>query len=263
MYNPAFESIQIASIYGKIACERTWRWNRGSIPFEDFDLWYIWNGEGEIVLNGNKQRLGRHQCFLFRPGDRVDAWHHPERPLTVTYIHFSIDSITDEFPGLLSNHEFRTPFYFEAYLERFVHVMTMKELNHHDEARLLLRLILLAFERECVSALSSLTRSNHPHYAVMTEIAALIRENPANVNSVAELAERAYLSPRYFSLKFKEVMGQTVERYIIEKRIERAELLLSTHGMSVGEVADALGYQNIYYFSKQFKKVRGISPSKI
>ena len=97
----------------------------------------------------------------------------------------------------------------------------------------------------------------------MNEIAAAIRENPASTRSISELAEQAYLSPRYFSLQFKEVMGQTIENYIIEKKIERAEYLLRQHGMTVGEVADALGYQNIYYFSKQFKKIKGISPSKV
>jgi len=256
-------SILLSPQCGKIACERNWKWNRSDSPFTHFDLWYVWSGEGGIVINGQERKLQRNHCYLFRPGDRIDAWHNPDMPLTVTYIHFSTEADDGTLTALPSYHTMELPFHFEAYLERFVQVMTLKEIRFEEEARLLLLLILLALEKEEATANTSAGRSRHPHYAVMNEIAAVIRENPGNAGSIDELAARAYLSPRYFSLKFKEVIGQTIESYIIDKRIERAEYLLRHHGMSVGEVADALGYQNIYYFSKQFKKMTGISPSKI
>lgn len=255
-------SLALGSSYGKINCERNWKMNRSSTPFPDYDLWYIWSGVGEMTLNGEPYKLSRNQCFLFRPGDRVDAAHNPDFPLLVTYIHFSLHDASERLMDFATHHTFASPFSFEAYLERFVHVMTIKEMNFDEEAQLLLMLILLSFEREGLVTKSTSKRSQHQHFAIMTEIAASIRENPGNVGTIAALADRAYLSPRYFSMKFKEVLGQTIESYIIEKKIERAEYLLREHGMSVGEVADALGYQNIYYFSKQFKKVTGYNPSR-
>jgi AraC family transcriptional regulator of arabinose operon len=247
--------------YGKVVCERGWKWNRGDVPFHDYDLWYVWRGEGRLVLNGEEHPLSHNQCYLFRPGDRVDAWHNPDLPLVVTYIHFSAKESSVLLAALPSRYDIASPYEFEAYLDRFVQVMTLREHRHTEEACLLLRLLLIGLERESLSRKES-SRSRSPHLEAMTKIAATIRENPAQAGSIAELAKQAYLSPRYFSIKFRETMGQTIESYIIEKRIERAELLLNQHGMMVGEVAEALGYQNIYYFSKQFKKVRGYSPSK-
>jgi AraC family transcriptional regulator of arabinose operon len=250
--------------FGKVACERGWKWNRSDIPFHDYDLWYVWRGEGRIILNGEERPLAHNRCYLFRPGDRVDAWHNPDLPLVVTYIHFT----AEEEEGLAwltelpSRYDVASPIAFEAYLERFVHVMTFKEHRHEDEARMLLRLLLIGLERESLSSEESSRSRRNPHLEAMTKIAASIRENPARAGTIAELAKQAFLSPRYFSLKFRETMGQTIESYIIEKKIERAELLLSQHGMTVGEVAEALGYQNIYYFSKQFKKVKGYNPSR-
>ncbi len=257
------QSVRHSSHCGKVYCERNWKWNRSEDPFTDFDLWYVWNGEGGIILNGLEQKIQRNQCYLFRPGDRINAWHDPDHPLTVTYIHFSSEERIEALAGLPAYHTFTAPFYFEAYLERFIQVVTIKEIHYAEETELLLNLLLLAFEREGLTMNADGNRKRHPHYVVMNQIAAAIRENPGNTRSISELAEQAYLSPRYFSLQFKEVMGQTIESYMIEKKIERAEYLLRQHGMTVGEVADALGYQNIYYFSKQFKKIKGVSPSKV
>ncbi|NLK74984.1 MAG: helix-turn-helix transcriptional regulator [Clostridiales bacterium] len=48
---------------------------------------------------------------------------------------------------------------------------------------------------------------------------------------------------------------------LIRERIEKAKYLLSTQTMSVSDVAYAVGYDNIYHFSRQFKKHTSISPS--
>ncbi|MEK3883051.1 AraC family transcriptional regulator [Paenibacillus sp. PL2-23] len=256
-------SYSIGEAYGKVACERSWKWNRSDHPFQDYDLWYVWRGEGRLVLNGEERRLGAQDCYLFRPGDRVDAWHDPDHPLVVTYIHFhNIGGPPDSLSSLPSSCRLDSPSPFEAYLDRYVHVLTFREHRCEEEAVMLLKLLLMHVERESLPIEQESPRVRSPHYETMARIAASIRENPAGAGSIAELAKQAFLSPRYFSSKFKETMGQTVESYIIDKKIERAELLLSQHGMTVGEVADALGYPNIYYFSKQFKKTRGYSPSK-
>ncbi|WP_168122109.1 AraC family transcriptional regulator [Paenibacillus sp. HB172176] len=248
--------------YGKVECERGWKWNRGDIPFQDYDLWYVWRGEGQLNLNGVNHSLAHNQCYLFRPGDLVDAWHNPHQPLVVTYIHFEASEGSAWLDSLPSRCDIASPLAFEAYLDRFVHLMTFKEHRHVEEASILLHLLMIGFEREIMSGGEDSSSRQNPHFEAVMKIAAAIRENPAKSGTIAELAKRAFLSPRYFSLKFREVMGQTIESYIIEKKIERAELLLSHHGMTVGEVAEALNYQNIYYFSKQFKKVRGYSPSR-
>ena len=80
---------------------------------------------------------------------------------------------------------------------------------------------------------------------------------------VEDLAQRAQLSPRYFSIKFKDIIGLSVQTYMIRMRIDRAQHLLMHAGMNVTEVADALGYRDIFFFSRQFKQYTGKSPSEI
>ncbi|HZG56910.1 AraC family transcriptional regulator [Paenibacillus sp.] len=262
MRNFGDAELQLDENYGKVVCEPQWKWNRAHQPFHDYDYWYVWDGEGEVVLNGTSREVGRGSCFLFRPGDRTEARHRPERPLTVTYIHFSKVGDPAALAALPSFVRFGPESPQELYLDRFVHAMRSREHGREEEARMLLKLLLLCFERESRDAVSA-PASAHPLYPVLSEVAAYVSQDPAKPHTIQSLARRAHLSPRYFSLQFKAIMGQTVEAYIIGKRIERARYLLRYQGMGVGEVAEALGYSSVYFFSRQFKQVTGLRPTDV
>ena len=55
-------------------------------------------------------------------------------------------------------------------------------------------------------------------------------------------------------------MDMTVSDYIAQVKIEHAKQLIDSHQYLIYEVADMLGFENAYYFSKVFKKVTGMSP---
>ena len=72
-----------------------------------------------------------------------------------------------------------------------------------------------------------------------------------------------YLSPFYISRIFKSEIGDTPIHYLINIRLDRAkELLESGFAGSVQEVAAQVGYDDVYHFSKLFKKRYGIPPSQ-
>ena len=76
-----------------------------------------------------------------------------------------------------------------------------------------------------------------------------------------------YLSSRlnrdygYLSRLFSEISGTTIEKYFIAQKIERAKELLAYGELSLGEIADELGYSSAAYLSSQFKSVTGLTPS--
>lgn len=65
----------------------------------------------------------------------------------------------------------------------------------------------------------------------------------------------------YLSNLFSEVEGITIEQYIINQKIEKAKELIIYNELSLSEIADKLNYSSIAYFSNQFKKVTGFTPS--
>ena len=65
----------------------------------------------------------------------------------------------------------------------------------------------------------------------------------------------------YLSSLFSEVEGTTIEKYIINQKIERVKELLVYDELTLSEIADQMGYSNVAYLSNQFKKVTGLTPS--
>ncbi|MCM3746846.1 AraC family transcriptional regulator [Paenibacillus pasadenensis] len=246
--------------FAKIVCEPGWKWPRRDKPMANYDLFYVWSGEGELTLNNDTYPLEKGSCFLFRPGDYTSAVHNPQKPLVLTYIHFDVEGESGEVPE--RHRVLEDTVEFEYLLSRYVRLFLVKLFAAEEEASLILKQLMIHLLRDDLEAPVERKASNQLTEAIQ-EIANFIRQNPGISHRVEDLAGRAGLSPRYFSIKFKEIIGIPVQTYMIRTRIERAQHLLMHGGMNVTEVADALGYRDIFFFSRQFKQYTGKSPSEI
>jgi AraC-like DNA-binding protein len=81
------------------------------------------------------------------------------------------------------------------------------------------------------------------------------------VNYSDLIGERLHHDYTYLSNLFSSVEGTTIEKYIIEQKIERVKELLVYDELSLAEIADQLGYSSVAHLSSQFKKVTGLTPS--
>lgn len=80
--------------------------------------------------------------------------------------------------------------------------------------------------------------------------------------SIKEIAEQSFMSEVYFRKLFKKEYGTSPKKYIVSLRIQNAVGLISTGYYSLKEVAYMSGYTDYKYFSSEFKKCKGISPSR-
>ena len=80
--------------------------------------------------------------------------------------------------------------------------------------------------------------------------------------SIKEIAEKAFMSEVYFRKLFKNEYGISPQKYIIKLRIQNAVGLISAGYYSLKEVAYMSGYHDYKYFSVEFKKIVGVSPSE-
>lgn len=78
---------------------------------------------------------------------------------------------------------------------------------------------------------------------------------------LAALAEMVNLSPTGLIWKFHQQLNTTPQKYFIQLRIQLAKQLLVETSLSVTQIAEKCGYQDVYYFSNAFRKNTGISPS--
>lgn len=81
------------------------------------------------------------------------------------------------------------------------------------------------------------------------------------VNYSEYIEDHLHRDYAYLSSLFSEVEGTTIEKYIINQKIERVKELLVYGELTLSEIADQMGYSNVAYLSNQFKKVTGLSPS--
>lgn len=89
---------------------------------------------------------------------------------------------------------------------------------------------------------------------------AFIQKHTAERICVADVARHVQLNAAYFASQFKISFGVTPRRYITTVRVHTAAALLAGSNLAVKQVATQLGYQNIYFFSRQFKQVMRLSP---
>ncbi len=79
--------------------------------------------------------------------------------------------------------------------------------------------------------------------------------------SISTLADRTNYSSPHFCQKFKSFFQFSPIDYLVNKRIQMAKYFLKTTNLNIGEISQKIGYVDIYYFSRLFKKKTGRSPS--
>ena len=92
----------------------------------------------------------------------------------------------------------------------------------------------------------------HVHYG---------EEGKLKVNFSDYLISKLNKDYHYLSNLFSEVEGITIEKFMINQKIEKVKELLVYDELSLSEIADKLGYSSVAHLSSQFKRVTGLTPS--
>lgn len=92
------------------------------------------------------------------------------------------------------------------------------------------------------------------------KIARYLLENIETEISMNDLAEILYLSKNYLGELFKQETGISIAEFVNRAKVRRAGVLLLESDLKLYEIAIKLGFNNIEYFTKIFKKKMGVTP---
>jgi len=90
----------------------------------------------------------------------------------------------------------------------------------------------------------------------------LIHERPDQPWTLDDLGQRVGLGRSAFSARFTKLVGQSMYRYLIVRRMEEAAFLLESSDEGIARIATRVGYETVAAFSKVFLRHHGLSPGR-
>ena len=103
-------------------------------------------------------------------------------------------------------------------------------------------------------------KEKEQHSEKLKSVLDYIGEHYAEPISIAELAELCYFSEYHFMRFFKKHMNMTCVEYMNNFRLEKAVELFEQAHLSILEVSMSVGFRNLSYFHRAFKKKYGMTP---
>lgn len=100
------------------------------------------------------------------------------------------------------------------------------------------------------------TYKNH----IVSNVQKYIGEHIEEKLTLNDIASVFHISPNYLSLLFKKYNDAGFSEYISQMKIARAKELMAEGNLKIYEIADRLGFESAFYFSKVFKKITGYTP---
>ncbi|MGN0314669.1 MAG: helix-turn-helix domain-containing protein [Fusicatenibacter sp.] len=236
----------------------------------------ILDGEGEFYLDGALCPVRKGDILLLNPGTvHQSRFTHPESPALEFYaaftnVHFrnmEENRICFSSASSLIHPKEKT----FLSLSRLAAEMNVETEQAHPGRYFMLKsclmqmiLLLYRAQTECPKTdIAGYTFESTNKKYVVEQIVDYMDQHYNEKISLDRIAENMYLSPFYISRIFKSEIGTTPINYLINMRMEKAKQLLKTRSdASVQEIAECVGYEDAYHFSKLFKKHYGESPTK-
>ncbi len=97
---------------------------------------------------------------------------------------------------------------------------------------------------------------------VIEEVKEYLVNNFDKKITLADISEKFYINPYYFSQLFKKKNGYTYQSYVTNLRIKRAEKLLIDTNLKIYEICEVIGYTDLNHFNKLFERANGLKPSE-
>lgn len=149
----------------------------------------------------------------------------------------------------------------------FFNGMRLSDKKHHLNIRL--QHIEMKFNAFLLTILSELLEKvnleeffQHSHYKQLSKLIHYMNDHYIENPSLEVLGNVANMSKIHLHRQFTDAFHVTPYNYMLKKRMEDAMHLLASSNLSINEIAYKVGYRDIGYFSRLFKKQMGISPNQ-
>ena len=233
---------------------------------DDFILIYCLEGKGHYSTSIGNFELTANQFFILPPNQFHNYQADLNDPWTIYWVHFSSSKLK----------EFEQEYELERFIKPTNFLFSQKVLDTWSEMYISLAQEGYPKESVCYAnfclyhfisffifpgnrqKLLKETQTEDP----LARSIAFMKANIHKQLSVEEIAKEFHYSPSHYTALFKKKTGLSPIDYFIRMKIYYACQLLTQRELIIKEIADKIGYDDPYYFSRIFKKVTDKSPAQ-
>jgi len=227
---------------------------------EDYILLYSLDGKGYIENSAEKMELLPNQFIIIPPHEFHRFQSEIDHPWTIYWVHFSSNKLK-EFNTDFNANKYYQPTnlqyngkIIDTWIEMYSSLAGGYQLENIGYANLCLYRFLSFF----------LFPNKKPFIAEqegpLEKSIAYMKENIGNRLSTDEIAKHFQYSSSHYTTIFKQKTGMSPIDYFIKLKIHYACQLLTQSELKIKAIAEKIGYDDPYYFSRLFKQVMGKSP---
>jgi AraC-like DNA-binding protein len=235
--------------------------SRRGFPYFCIEL--VAEGEGTLSLNGRHYDLVPGVVFAYGPGVRHTIRSDPRKPMRKYYIDF----VGTEARSLLSSTGLGRwkPLRVSA-LHEIVELFDTLHREARDDSTIarticenFARLLMLKIRQRAVTGGSDVPRS----FTTYERLRLHVEAHYLRLRTVDEIAHECHVTPMYISRLFRRFGHTGAYHFLLRLRMSHAAELLLDEGLLVKEAAHRMGFSDAFQFSRAFKRVYGVPPTKL
>ena len=236
----------------------TWR-PKGRL---DYQLLYIVSGKGHFYFHGEDRVVYAGRMVLIQPRQEQRYEYFGEDKTEVYWVHFTGSDVKNILRSY--NIPMDDPIFYSgasstySYLfKEMIHELQNCKTGYEDLLTMYLRQIFLLVQRTRQEERPTVSTYIQEE---MEFARRYFNEHYNEPISIQEYAESRNMSVCYFQRNFKQIVKHTPMQYLLTIRVNNAASLLKTTDYSMAEIAAIVGYEDPLYFSRLFRKIKGVSP---
>lgn len=211
------------------------------------DLTFVLEGHATYYVNGKQFALNEGDAVFIHSGETRRAGDADMRCAAFNFKYTASQPL--ELPPVI---QWKKSGALHTLLQEYRTEWTLREFCWESKCRALF-----------IEIICEALRCTHPglRSPLIRQMERYILDHLLEPITVREIAESVGRHPNYCGMVFRREKGCGLQEYIHRLRLEHAVNLMREGDLTIGEIALQSGYHDIYYFSRVFKNIKGVSPS--
>lgn len=229
---------------------------------EDYQIIYIAKGKGYFTFEQEEIAVDEGNIVLYKPHIKQQYRYEYKDQSRIYWIHFTGNDIENYLRtlNLQENLIYKVGFVegITNLWENIIAELQVKRMYYEELTEGMLMQLLASLSRNVYEEKNNILTTHKNIQKVIEDM----HRNCNREMTVNEYAKCYNMSACWFINNFKLLTGMTPRQYMIHIKINKAKALLKDSQLNVNEVAEIVGFQNAFYFSRAFKKTTGMSPKE-